>query len=131
MTGLHSRPTTFWLLSCACERASPLRANSRSPLQNHLRLSSRSVPVRDLAPRNRCTLKIKGPLIAAKSRERAFRRVRSAHEKRERPSRPVSLVFGQDQNQELDPGLNHEDDFESGMTLIIALSDRGLASSGE
>ena len=26
----------------------PLRANSRSPLQNHLRLSSRSAPVRDL-----------------------------------------------------------------------------------
>ena len=48
------------------------RANSRSPLQkeshNRLTLSSRNDPVRDLKLRNRCTLKNKDPLIAAKSR---------------------------------------------------------------
>ena len=36
-----------------------------SLFQNQVTLSSRSAPVRDLALRNRCTLKIKDPLIAA------------------------------------------------------------------
>jgi len=49
----------------------PLRANSRSPLQkeshNRLTLSSRNDPVRDLALRNRWTLKNKNPLIAVKT----------------------------------------------------------------
>jgi len=35
---------------------------------NHLTLSSRNDPVRDLAPRNRCTLKNENPLSAEKPR---------------------------------------------------------------